>query len=176
MNNILYQAVFLNEESIQTLLKMQAERLPKIPEHMHCTFKYMPSEREIEDFSAILLGKTVTLKVIGYGYNGTNSGFEVELEPELESVYSNSHTVEEQAIPSIERTTPHITVSMSEDGRAVDTGMLDFKPIEAPFEVTGTGGLFVVDRKKGISEIKYSPLKDTRTNQISSDLSTDIEL
>ena len=153
-----YQAIFLDELSIKKLIEMQKDKLPKIPKDMHCTFKFMPSDKEIEDFSKVLLGKRVSLKVIGYCSDEKNSGFEVALDQEQEAVYTNSHIVKESQISKVERTTPHITVSMSEDAKAVDTGLLKFKPIQEPLESTGTGGFFVVDRKNRTKGVVYEQL------------------
>lgn len=164
MKRVSYQAIFLDEESIKKLLEMQGEKLPKKPKYMHCTFKFNPTDKEIEDFSKALLGKKVNLKVIGYGSNGKNSGFEIALEPEQEAVYTNSHTVNEKGIPEIERTVPHITVSMSEDAKAVDTGFLNFKPIKEPFEISGKGGFFVVDKAEKTSSVVYEDFRTERTN------------
>ena len=155
MEKISYQAIFLDQESVKRVLEMQGEKLVKMPKYMHCTFKYNPSDEEIKKFTRLLLGKKVTLKVVGYCSDGKNSGFEVTLGPELEEVYTNSHTVKENGISRIRRTTPHITVSMSEDAKAVDTGLLDFKPIKEPFEVSGIGGFFIKDKTTKLQRVAY---------------------
>ena len=38
--------------------------------------------------------------------------------------------------------TPHITLSVSKDGRSENTAFLKFTPLEEPFEITGEYGLF----------------------------------
>ena len=170
MEIITYQAVFLDETSIKKLIEMQKEKLPKMPKDMHCTFKFMPSNKEIEEFSKVLLGKKVSLKVVGYSSNGKNSGFEIELEPEQELVYTNSHIVKKDETSKVERTTPHITVSMSKDAKAVDTGFLNFEPLQEPFEITGTGGFFVTDREKNTKGVIYEPISKQTHNQSETEL------
>lgn len=148
MKEIYYQGIFLDEESIKRLIDMQGEKLPKEIKDMHCTFKFRPTTQEIEAFKT-WLGKTVELKVVGYYSDGKNSGYQIELTPELEEVYSNCHTVKgEKGLPKVERTVPHVTVSMSPDGKAVDTGMLPFERLKEPFYIYGNAGYFVKDLKK----------------------------
>ena len=156
MKIISYQAIFLDAESVEKLLELQSEKLPKNPKDMHCTFKFNPTNKEIKDFARTLLGRKVILKVIGYASNGKNSGFEVALEPEQQEVYTNSHIVYEKDIPKVEKTIPHITVSMSEDAKAVDTGFLKFKPLKETFKISGRGGFFVVDRFEKTSNVIYA--------------------
>lgn len=158
MKKIIYQAIFLDEESVRKVIEMQKEKLPKTISNIHCTFKYAPSTKEIEIFSKILLGKYVTLQVIGYCSNGINSGFEVSLGPELEKIYTNSHTIYKNGISKVEKTTPHITVSMNKDADAINTGFLNFVPLEKCFEISGTGGFFVADKEKGKSSIVYEQI------------------
>ena len=158
---IKYQAIFINPADVKTLVERQKEKLPQVVKDMHCTFKFQPSKEEISRFSQ-LLGKNLTLKVVGYCSDGKNSGYEIELSPEQSKVYSNTHTVNNKnSIATVERTTPHITVSMSEGAKAVDTGMLPFsrKDFE-PFIIHGKAGFYItktIDKKK-TSEITFEPV------------------
>lgn len=155
MEEIYYQGIFLDEDSIKTLIEMQGEKLPKQIKNMHCTFKFKPTEQEIKKFGQ-LLGKPVILKVVGYYSDGKNSGYEIELTDEQEEVYTNSHVVEgKNGLPQVEKTTPHVTVSMSENGKAVDTGMLPFEKLEKPFYISGNAGYFVKDLKRGTKGVRY---------------------
>ncbi len=156
MKEILYQAIFLDEVSANKLIEKQEEKLPITIKNMHCTYKYMPSEKEINDFSKYILGKDFSLDVIGYCSDGKNSGFEVALKQEQDIAYTNSHIVNK----GVERTTPHVTVSMSKDAKAKDTGLLDFKPIQNPFKIYGTGGFYVVDREKNIKGVTYEKIEE----------------
>ena len=164
MSRVSYQAIFLYEEYIKKLIAAQGEKLPKIPRNMHCTFKFNPGDTEIETFSKKVLGKKVKMKVIGYASDGKNSGFQVELDPETETAYTNAHTIENGGIPRVEKTIPHITVSMSEDAKPVDTGKLHFMPLEEPFEITGVGGLFVVGKKAEKQGVIFEPIETDRAN------------
>ena len=165
MKKVIYQAIFLDENSIKKLINLQKDKLPNVPNDMHCTFKFMPSEKEIEDFARMFLGKPVTLRVVGYCSDGKNSGFEVALEPEQESVYTNAHTVKQNGISKVERTTPHITVSMSAEAKAVDTGFLDFKPLDEPFDISGKAGFYVSDKEKGTKGVVYEQISKITPDQ-----------
>jgi hypothetical protein len=59
--------------------------------------------------------------VKGYGLNKDNAGFEVEIPKELEKYYKGAKK-------------RHITVSLSKEGKAVNTKDLIFKPLK-PFRV-----------------------------------------
>ncbi len=139
---------------------------------MHCTFKFQPSKEEIKKFSE-LLGKDLTLNVVGYCSDGKNSGYEIELSPEQDKAYTNVHIVDKgEPVPTVEKTTPHITVSMKEGSKAVDTGMLPFsKEKFEPFIIHGKAGFFTsrIKDKKRISEVIYEPIlresKDTDKRQ-----------
>jgi len=143
-NNVIYQGLFVEPESKGRLIESQGEgALENVVSNMHCTFRFRPSLTEIRNFSQ-LLGREFELKVVGYYSDGKNSGFEVELPQELESVYTNVHNVENGAVvPSVEKTTPHITISMSEGAKASDTGMLPFEKIEEPFFIRCKPGFWV---------------------------------
>ena len=169
---VVYQAIFINPEDIAKLIEKQGEKLPREIKDMHCTFKFQPSEEEIKKFSK-LLGKALSLKIVGYCSDGKNSGYEVELTPEQNEAYTNFHSVDtESPIPTVAKTTPHITVSMEEGAKAVDTGMLPFsKEGFEPFIVHGKAGFFTsrTKDKERISEIIFEPVlkesKDTIKSQ-----------
>lgn len=170
---VVYQAIFINPEDVTKLIERQGEKLPREVKDMHCTFKYQPSEIEIKKFSE-LLGKDIILKVVGYCSDGKNSGYEIELLPEQELAYSNVHSInQEQLVPRVEKTTPHITVSMEEGAKAVDTGRLQFsREGFEPFVIHGKAGFFTTMMKNNekVSEVIYEPIlresKDTTKEHI----------
>ena len=165
---IIYQAIFINPQDVKKLIEMQPDKLPNTVQNMHCTFKFQPSEKEIKDFSK-LLGNDLELKVIGYCSDGKNSGFEIELSKEQDSVYTNVHNKDNgTAVPSLERTTPHITVSMIDGAKAVDTGILPFdRNGFKPFTIHGKAGFFTsrIENKEKISEVVYSPILIVNGNE-----------
>ena len=158
---VIYQAIFIKKKDVKKLIEGQGEKLSKEVEDIHCTFKFLPSEKEIKKFSE-LLGKELTLKVVGYCSDGKNSGYEIELSPEQESAYTNSHNEDnEKGIQIVKRTPPHITVSLEEGAKAVDSGMLPFsKEGFEPFIIHGRAGFFTsrIQDNERKTEIIYEPV------------------
>ena len=122
---ILYVGAFVDSrELVEKLEKNGVERniLFRPVQKPHVTFQYRP--KEIDES---LLGEKVNIRVVGYGCDGENEGVAVELTCENEKVRKLSEKVK----------IPHITLSVSEDGRPANTRYLGFTPIERPFVVEG---------------------------------------
>lgn len=92
----------------------------------HVTHQYKPTE-----VNKSLFGQEVTFKVIGYDINEENEGYLVE-------VYEASEEMK-KALAEIEL--PHITLSISESGKAVNTRFLEFESCE-PWFIGGYYGGF----------------------------------
>ncbi len=103
------------------------ETLSNIIKNPHVTFTFKPSSVDTR-----LLGKEVGFNVTGYACDGKNQGLSVEV-----SVIHGYLSSEYQTIKH-----PHITISVSEDGKPVDTGKLCFTPLSEPFEIIGRYGVF----------------------------------
>ena len=92
-----------------------------------------------------MIGK---FNVIGYGNDGKNEGLLVELVsveiPDINDIFCDVHEMYllAKSIP-----VPHITLSVSKDGKPVDTGKLNFdQPIPDEFKdqiIIGTFGGFI---------------------------------
>jgi hypothetical protein len=129
-----YSGVFFDGPFELFLRDKATSSLAKPVEDLHVTFHFNP--KEDEKLPKGLIGKEVTIKVVGEGNDGKNHGFEVELpniiienngdKVNLKSLYKNTAT-------------PHITMSLAPGGKAVDTKNLEFSKIE-PFEVVGKLG------------------------------------
>lgn len=113
-----------NEELAEKLEKNGVKRniLSRPIRGTHVTFQYRPKELDES-----LLGEVVNVRVVGYGCDGENEGVAVELSCENEKIRELSEKIE----------VPHITLSVSENGRPVNTRYLRFTPIERPFVVEG---------------------------------------
>lgn len=112
------------EEFAKILARIPEKRLYRIIEHPHITFAYRPA-----DADESLFHEKINIRVVGYGNNTENEGVKVEL--------SMDHPRLQKMAESI--AVPHITISVSKDGRSVDTGALSFREIP-PFEITGRFG------------------------------------
>ena len=129
---------------------MQKNGLSDITKDMHITFKFGETEQYPEE----LIGKEFNVKIIGYASDGKNSGFQVELPEELKPYYKNQNG-------------PHITVSLGEvdgiKGKAVDTGTLNFEPIEEPFEISSKLGYFVYGKGKVMDNSIFGKMKEEQS-------------
>lgn len=105
----------------------------------HVTLSYMPEDAHEGSF-----GTTQRMLVTGYGNDGRNEGVKVELIGQSP----------DEALAAMERgvACPHVTLSVSEDGKPVDTRYLDFKPISEPFEMIGTYGGYRPSERVAITE------------------------
>ncbi len=106
---------------------LEKEQLPVINDEIHCTFKYHPSENEIFDE---LVGKEIEVLLIGYGFDGKNSGFVLQLPSEIIPYYINY----DEDNPGILKV-PHITASLAEGSKASETKQLPFVTLKNPIPV-----------------------------------------
>lgn len=123
----IYTAAFLNAgDVLKALDKINNKRLQNIVKNFHVTFCYNPKY-----VNENLFGEKIIVKFIGYGNNLKNEGFLVELRSENNEI--------NELVESIE--VPHITTSVAENEKAVNTKNLNFEKIE-PFELTAFYGAF----------------------------------
>lgn len=130
---VVYGGFFLTEESeavVSEFVNNKLGLLEKVVPNSHVTFVFKPEEF----FPDCIMGKTYRLKVVGIGYSENNQGLLIEIPTELNEYYKGSDK-------------PHITVALSEEGKAVDTGSLEFRTIDEPFFVEGMMGYFLGFKK-----------------------------
>lgn len=132
---IKYVGLFFDKKEEEFIKSLEVNSLDCLNDLLHCTFKYHPSEYQL--FNEIV-GQSFEIYLIGYGNDGNNSGFEISLPDELVKYYMN-YDEEKTDMLKI----PHITVSLSENAKAVDTKNLKFVPLEKPIKVIGTFGYWV---------------------------------
>ena len=75
-----------------------------------------------------VINDTYNITVVGYGCNGTNEGFQVEIPSELEKFYGGAKV-------------KHITIGVANGGKPVNTANLSFEEIES-FTVRAKLGYF----------------------------------
>ena len=132
MSKMIYTGAFVStsligERFVGTLSKTIANQ--------HVTFAFKPSS-DVQDVINRHLGEDVRITAIGYGNDGENEGLKVKVESESEEL--------NRLIEAID--IPHITISVGENGKPVNTKTLDFKPIK-PFQIKGTLGNYVTEDK-----------------------------
>ena len=81
-----YEGIFFEGDSVDFIHSLEKNQLPIVNDEIHCTFKYHPSEDEIFDE---LVGKEIEVLIVGYGCDGNNSGFEIQLPEDIIQYYIN---------------------------------------------------------------------------------------
>lgn len=134
-NNIIYWGVFFTPEELAA--NGFSGRLPKRILCPHITFEFRPKVMP-EDFLS-LLGKPVDIIVTGYACNDDNEGLEIEIPQWLKKWYRGANI-------------PHITVSVSQTGKPVNTANLNF--VRLPYTTTlhGRIGFFPA----GGTDVRFS--------------------
>lgn len=116
---MIYEGFFIQDNLESTLEKDIANK--------HITTQFRPKQTHEK-----LYGEKATFKVVGYGNDGVNEGFLVQLvscdDQELKQLFNE--------IP-----VPHITLSVSNIGKPVNTAKLNFKPVNGQ-TITGIFGGF----------------------------------
>ena len=146
---IKYEAIFLDEESINLIHELEENKLDRVNDEIHLTLKYKPKDNEI--FNDIV-GKKFDMYLIGYANDGMNSGFEIELTEELKPYYINYDEINTTTLKK-----PHITASLSNEAEAVNTKNLNFIKLPQKYKVKGRFGYWIEDDdKEYLSFKKYT--------------------
>lgn len=144
-----YEAIFLDEESVKLIHRLEENKLDRVNDEIHLTLKYKPNDNEI--FNDIV-GQEFEMYLIGYGNDGNNSGFEIELSENLKPYYINYDEINTNILKK-----PHITASLSEEAEAVNTKNLNFKKLPQKYTVKGRFGFWIEDGdKEYLSFKKYT--------------------
>lgn len=142
-----YEGIFFEGETVDFIHSLETIKLPIVNNEMHCTFKYHPLSDEIFDE---LVGKEIEVLLIGYGNDGKNSGFELQLPNELTKYYINY----DEDNPS-KLKVPHITASLSEDAEPFRTKDLHFESLSKTYTIKGKFGYWIKDNNR--EYISYDP-------------------
>lgn len=79
---IKYAGLFFDKENTEIIFSKECSPLSKTRDFLHCTFKYHPQSDEI--FNDIV-GKYFDIYLIGYGNDGKNSAFLVDIKGNLKN-------------------------------------------------------------------------------------------
>ena len=116
---VIYTGWFVNANLIHGTL----EKKISTP---HITLDFKPTDLHLNSF-----GTKAIIKVIGYGNDGKNEGYLCQIEPEDKELAAQVSKI----------AVPHLTLSVSKNGKPVDTAKLEFQKIQ-PFSIIGTFGAF----------------------------------
>ena len=115
-------------EKLRAIDRKPLSRLIDVP---HLTLQFNPRSIDVS-----LFGTEIAVTMLGYGCDGENEGVLVKAHsenPQIQSIID--------AVP-----VPHITLSVSSDGKPVNTARLSFSPIE-PVMIKGVFGGYTWDGK-----------------------------
>lgn len=132
---IQFTGLFFTGEETQKLIRLEPIKLVKRPRSFHCTFGFKPSIEDIIKFNEIV-GETGNVIVEGYGQDKDNTGYRIIIPQEYIKYFRN---FDKNGILKI----PHITMSLSQKGRAVNTCNLNFESLAEPFTTTGRFGFYI---------------------------------
>lgn len=135
MERYRYDGLFIDNTELLDKLNavIKREPLEKIINSMHITFEYRP-KRIFQD----LFGTKVTIKVTGYGNDGSNEGVSVAIGRSVPELDKQAVVIKDYA---------HITISLSEGAKAVNTRYLSFEPFPSDkvFTIKGKYGAMRMD-------------------------------
>lgn len=161
-HDMIYTGFFVNKTELEEILKKTTGHsfsLEKPIEFPHVTTEFRPGAVNKQ-----LFGSEVNIIIDGYAKDAKNEGFRVKLE-------SDDFELQKEIVKTQrEGHTPHITLSVSSDGKPVDTVNLEFEDIE-PVEIVGTFGGF---NKNGKVDTEREISREELDKQIR-DLDKDIE-
>lgn len=141
MENVIYVAIFFALEAVEAAVKQKGgvtlEKAIALP---HVTLAFRPSDEEMQLLHQ-LLGKEIEVSLDEFAYNDRNAGFRV-------SVTTPNSVVED----FLKWKLPHITTSVSQEGRPVETPKLfdgsfenvNFVQVDSQ-TIVGRVGLFCSD-------------------------------
>lgn len=105
--------------------------LDRTPLHRAIPYPHMTCVYRPEEIPEALFGTPVTVRVTGYGCDGENEALRVQFEELPKALRALAENIP----------VPHITLSVSEFGKSVNSGRLAFEPVE-PFLLKGIFGGF----------------------------------
>lgn len=130
-----YEGIFFDSDTEQLIHLLEKPRLDVVNDEIHCTFKYHPNNEEIFDE---LVGQEIEVLIVGYGNDGKNSGFEIQLPDDIMPYYINYGDNEQGELIK-----PHITTSLAIGAKAANTKNLNFKKLDTPIRIKGTFGYWI---------------------------------
>lgn len=152
-----YTALFVDPEQLYSMFPPKKPEMQKIKDP-HITVAYKPDANKLLLDS---LGSNAAIRIVGYGNDGQNEGLLVEVVAEDPAIQKalDERVALDRKTGETKRVPTHITLSIAEGAKAVDTMNLTFKPLEEPIEIKGTYGFFgkdgdIIYDKKKIDEMK----------------------
>lgn len=121
---VIYAGIFFDEKESSKLISKSSKILDKKINNPHVTLQFGGGECLPKE----IIGQKVILRVVGEGSTEDNQGFEIIIPDKLNDFYKGAST-------------PHITISVSQKGKPINTKDVIFNKIES-FEIVGKIGYF----------------------------------
>ena len=132
---VIYCGFFIEKAKFERFFE---PKLAKAVDFPHITTAFRPSGTELHEDA---LGEKLRVRVVAYGNNGRNEGIKVEF---VEGSAKAKSIFEQIRVP-------HITISVAEDAKPVDTAELDFEDLPNGAEFELRYGWYCADRQRGAS-------------------------
>ena len=117
-NRYHYIGCFIEKSELERRLgSVETRPLSRIIQVPHVTFAFEPEQAD-----ECLFGERVRVEAVGYGNDGMNEGLKVKLHSGNREIMKLAQKLE----------VPHITLSVGQGGRSINTRYLEFEDIE-PF-------------------------------------------
>lgn len=133
-----YEGIFFEDQEMEKLFSNEGTFLGTRNDVPHITFLYKPDKNHLLEE---IIGNDVTCYLTGYGCDGENSAFMVSFPDEYTEYYHNKDQDGKIVIP-------HITASLSSNGKASNSRNLTFVKFKEPVLVTGRFGYWIKDNEK----------------------------
>ena len=161
-DQIIYTGLFIDPKNLYEMFPPKLDHSIRDP---HVTVAFRP------DSSKVLLdslGSNAKIEVVGYGNDGQNEGLLVNVktdDPAIQKALDN--VIEPDKNGELKHIPTHITLSIANGAKAVDTRNLEFQKIDNPVSITGSYRLFgkngsLINDKNTLEEMKNTNLA---TNQ-----------
>ena len=133
-----YEGIFFEDREVEKLFQNEGTFLGIRNDIPHITFLYKPDKEHLLEN---VIGEEVACYLTGYGCDGENSAFMVSFPDRYTEYYQNKDQDGKTVIP-------HVTVSLSLNGKAVHSKDLTFVKFKEPVLVTGRFGYWIHDNDK----------------------------
>ena len=140
-NRIIYTGLFVNPDELYSNFPPRLAHKIRDP---HVTVTFHPG---IDKVFLDSLGSKAVIHAVGYGNNGENEGLLVEVSAEDPAIQKTieEHNELDDKTGELKKFPTHITLSIAEGAKAVNTKNLDFVPFDNPIDFAGSFMLFGKD-------------------------------
>ena len=156
-DQIIYTGLFVDPQKIYEMFPPKLDHKIRDP---HVTAAFRPDDTKVLLDS---LEDDAKINIIAYGNDGKNEGLLVDVEADeaIKNILDN--VIEPDKNGELKHVPTHITLSIADGAKAVDTRNLDFQKLEQPVSITGSYKLFskkgtLIDQKDTIEEMKNANL------------------